>query len=140
MHHYWLAARFRSDRPARNPECRSAPSDGGPLIKSVYKWMTLSLASPAHGYGPGVGHLVDVDELVSARTMGQRLGFSGVHLVHYYFRSDASFPDPVYVVPDMARPLRLWCWPDVEAWWSTRPPRQAGPGRPALGRKGPSLS
>ncbi len=101
--------------------------------------MTLSLASAAHGYGPGVGRMVDVDELVSARTIAQRLGFSGVHLVHYYFRSDASFPDPVYVVPDMARPLRLWCWPDVEAWWGSRHHRQAGPGRTALGRKGSSL-
>ena len=74
-----------------------------------------------------MGRMVDVDQLASARTIAERLGFSGVHLVHYYFRSDDTFPEPVYVVPDMARPIRLWCWPDVQAWWANRHHRQARP-------------
>jgi hypothetical protein len=78
-----------------------------------------------------MGRMVDVDDLASARIIAERLGFSGVHLVHYYFRSDDTFPEPVYVVPDMARPLRLWCWPEVEAWWANRHHRQAR--RPAAG-------
>ncbi len=107
--------------------------------QSVYKWGHSSLASHAHGYGPGVGRRVDVDDLVSARVIADRLGFSGVHLVHYYFRSDETFPPPVYVVPDMARPIRLWCWPDVAAWWNKRHHRQARPGRGAAAlRRGPS--
>ena len=78
--------------------------------------------------------MVDVDELVSTRTIAERLGASVVRFVDYYLRTDATFPHRVYVVPDMARPLRLWCWPEVEAWWRSRSPdirpaRQVAPGR-----------
>ncbi len=66
--------------------------------------------------------MVDVDELLSTRTVAERLGVSGVHFVHYCLRTDATLPQPVYVVPDMARPLRLWCWPDIEARWRSRSP------------------
>lgn len=78
------------------------------------------------GYGDHVGRKIDVDQLVPAKVIAERLSFKGVQLVHYYFRSDPTFPAPVFTHPDAARPLRLWYWPDIEAWWadrSRRPPR-----------------
>lgn len=68
--------------------------------------------------------MVDVELLVSARDIAERLEFSRVQLVHYYFRSDDSFPSPVFTVADMARPLRLWYWPEIEEWWTQRRHRQ----------------
>lgn len=64
--------------------------------------------------------MVDVEHLVPARTIAERLGFKRVQLVHYYFRSDPTFPAPVFTLADAARPLRLWYWPDVEIWWADR--------------------
>ena len=64
--------------------------------------------------------MLDVDQLVAARDIAERLGFKRVQLVHYYFRSDPTFPAPVFTVAEAARPLRLWYWPDVESWWATR--------------------
>lgn len=98
-----------------------------------------SLAFAGDGYGADVGRMVDVDDLVSTKAIGERLGFNGRHTVHYLLRSDETFPEPVYVVPDATRPLRLWYWPDVEAWWSERqarrrrqpPPVESEPRAPA---------
>jgi hypothetical protein len=85
----------------------------------------LSLPLTADGYRAGVGRRVDVDHLVSARLIAERLGFKRVQVVHYFYRSDEDFPEPVFTLSEMARPVRLWYWPDIERWWRKRQRRQA---------------
>ncbi len=63
-----------------------------------------------------MGRMVDVDHLVPARLIAQRLRWKSVQSVHYYWRTDPTFPDPVYSLTENTGGLRLWCWPDVEAW------------------------
>jgi hypothetical protein len=84
-----------------------------------------SLPSRGDGYRADVGRRVDVDHLVSARVIAERLGFKRVQAVHYLFKADESFPQPVFTLSEMARPVRLWYWPDVERWWRKRQRRQA---------------
>jgi hypothetical protein len=67
-----------------------------------------------------VGRIVDVDHLVPARVIAERLRWKRVQLVHYYWRSDPSFPDPVYSLTESSGGVRLWCWPDVETWATGR--------------------
>lgn len=71
--------------------------------------------------------MVDVELLVSAKDIAERLGFKRVQLVHYYLRSDPTFPAAVYTVAEASRPLRLWYWPDVEAWSASRRRRPPSP-------------
>jgi hypothetical protein len=79
----------------------------------------------ADDYRAGVGRRVDVDQLVSARIIAERLEFKRVQLVHYFYRSDKDFPEPVFTLSEMARPVRLWYWPDIDRWWRKRQRRQA---------------
>ncbi len=65
---------------------------------------------------PAVGRRVDVDQLVVARTIAERLGFKRVQLVHYYYRSDDTFPRPVFTVSEGVGGALVWYWPDVERW------------------------
>jgi hypothetical protein len=83
-----------------------------------------SLPSRGDGYRADVGRRVDVDHLVSARVIAERLGFKRVQAVHYLFKADESFPQPVFTLSEMARPVRLWYWPDVERWWRMRQRRK----------------
>lgn len=88
-----------------------------------------------HGYGAAVGRVLDVDQLVPAKAIAERLGFSTVQLAYYYFRSDPTFPAPVFTLAEAARPLRLWYWPDVESWWATRRRRPPSAEAIALAKK-----
>lgn len=63
-----------------------------------------------------MGRMVDVDHLVPARLIAERMRWKRVQLVHYYWRSDPNFPPPVFSLTNEIGGLRLWCWPDVEAW------------------------
>lgn len=59
-----------------------------------------------------MGRQVDVEELVGAAEIADRLGLALGQTVHDWRRRHADFPQPV------AR-LRMgivWFWPDVEAW------------------------
>jgi len=60
--------------------------------------------------------MVDVDQLVSARVIALRLGWKSVASVHYYLRNDPKFPKPVFSLTNDIGGVRLWCWPDIEAW------------------------
>ena len=64
--------------------------------------------------------MVDVDDIVPSKVIADRLGFKGPQAIHYYLRSDPTFPQPLFVQPDAAHPFRLWYWPDIEAWWAVR--------------------
>ena len=59
-----------------------------------------------------MGRRVDVDDLVGAQEIADRLGVSRPQVVHEWRRRHADFPEPV-VTLTMGL---LWAWPDVEAW------------------------
>lgn len=63
-----------------------------------------------------MGRRVDVDQLVGAREIAARLGFKRTQVVHYFLRSDDSFPAPVFSITDTQGGARVWYWPDVERW------------------------
>ena len=62
-----------------------------------------------------MGRRVDVDLLVDAALITQRLHFKRVQMVHYFARADPAFPKPVFT-PDAATGSRIWYWPDVVRW------------------------
>ena len=63
-----------------------------------------------------MGRKVDVDQLVGAEEIAERLGLSSYQRVHELRRRNPDFPPPV------ARTKRtmIWTWPDVERWWKKR--------------------
>jgi hypothetical protein len=59
-----------------------------------------------------VGRKVDVNDLVGAQEIADRLGVSRSQVVHEWRRRGIGFPEPV-VTLSMGL---LWSWPDVEGW------------------------
>jgi predicted DNA-binding transcriptional regulator AlpA len=59
-----------------------------------------------------VGRRVDVDALVGAPDIAERLGVAHTETVHNWIRRYADFPQPVAIVSG----VRVWNWPDVRAW------------------------
>ncbi len=100
-----------------------APVVGVMGFSAIQHWLkgkALQLGLPgrrvrARGYGAAVGRQVDVEQLVAARTITDRLGYRNVQVLHFWRNTDDSFPEPVFVF-DGLRGARLWYWPDVEAW------------------------
>ncbi len=76
-----------------------------------------------------MGRRVDVDQLVGAREIAERLGFKRTQVVHYFLRSDDSFPPPVFSVTEAQGGARVWYWPDIKRW-ARRTGRWPGPDRP----------
>lgn len=64
-----------------------------------------------------VGRRVDVDQLVGATDIAERLGFARSQDVHHWRRRDPGFPEPVTVLGGGPRKgIYVWAWPDVAAW------------------------
>ena len=84
---------------------------------SLYTF-TLRLKVSIHGgdYREAMGRKLDVDLLVDARQIASRLGWPRPQLVHYFVRTDESFPEPVWAASDGRGGLRLWYWPEVDRW------------------------
>jgi hypothetical protein len=59
-----------------------------------------------------MGRRLDVDQLVGATEIADRLGVAHVESVHAWRRRHADFPAPVV---KLQRAL-VWYWPDVEKW------------------------
>jgi hypothetical protein len=59
-----------------------------------------------------MGRKVDVDDLVGAAEIADRLNVSHAETVHAWRRRYPDFPQPVV---HLQRAV-LWSWPDVEAW------------------------
>jgi predicted DNA-binding transcriptional regulator AlpA len=59
-----------------------------------------------------VGRRLDVDQLVGARDIAERLGLKHPQHVHSYRANDETFPEPVAQVG----PALVWYWPEVERW------------------------
>lgn len=58
-----------------------------------------------------MGRMVDVDHLVGATEIGQRLGIDR-RSVHQLRRRHADFPEPVAKLES----AMIWAWPEVERW------------------------
>jgi hypothetical protein len=59
-----------------------------------------------------VGRKIDVDDLVGAEEIAERLGIAHVETVHAWRRRHPEFPPPV----KQLRRAMIWSWPDVKAW------------------------
>jgi hypothetical protein len=69
---------------------------------------------------PAVGRKIDVENLVGAAEIAERLGFEP-RTVHAWTHRHADFPAPIAKL----RQAMIWNWPDVEAWArkTGRPPK-----------------
>lgn len=59
-----------------------------------------------------VGRKVDVDDIVGAAEIAERLGLANSQLVHVWRRRHDDFPEPVREL----KRAHVWAWPDVERW------------------------
>jgi hypothetical protein len=59
-----------------------------------------------------MGRKVDVDQLIGADGIAERLHLSRAQVVHVWRARHDDFPTPVY---QRGRAI-LWYWPDVERW------------------------
>lgn len=59
-----------------------------------------------------MGRKLDIDMLVGAVEIAQRLGVARPQVVHDWRRRHHDFPQPVTVVSRVS----LWYWPEVERW------------------------
>jgi hypothetical protein len=59
-----------------------------------------------------MGRAVDVNDLVGAAEIADRLGLAHAQTVHNYTRRYPDFPKPVARL----RQAMVWAWPDVEKW------------------------
>lgn len=59
-----------------------------------------------------MGRKLDVDDLVGAAEIAERLGLAQVQTVHTWRRRYEDFPEPVAQL----RQALIWSWQDIEAW------------------------
>ena len=59
-----------------------------------------------------MGRKLDVEMLVGAAEIAQRLGVARPQVVHDWRRRHADFPKPVTVLSHVG----IWYWPEVERW------------------------
>jgi len=59
-----------------------------------------------------MGRRVDVDDLVTAGQIAERLGLAFAETVYNWVNRYPEFPDPVWHVGR----IRLWLWSEVRAW------------------------
>jgi hypothetical protein len=59
-----------------------------------------------------MGRRLDVDKLVGAAEIADRLGITHPETVHAWRRRYPDFPQPVAHL----RQALIWHWPDVERW------------------------
>ena len=59
-----------------------------------------------------MGRKVDVEQLVGAAEIAERLGVKRPHLIHDWRRRYPEFPDPVLTL----KGTLVWLWGDVARW------------------------
>ncbi|MBF6557022.1 MAG: DNA-binding protein [Acidimicrobiales bacterium] len=59
-----------------------------------------------------MGRRIDVDDLVGAEQVAERLKLKKASLVHDWIRRDIGFPEPAAKLGS----IRVWAWPEVEKW------------------------
>jgi hypothetical protein len=67
---------------------------------------------PTGVYGVAMVRRVEVDQLVGAAEIADRLGLSVPQTVHDWRRRHADFPRPVAVL----KMGMVWNWPDISKW------------------------
>jgi len=55
---------------------------------------------------------VDVDQLVGAAEIAERLGVSNSQVIHVWRGRHSDFPEPI----TRLKTAMIWYWPDVEKW------------------------
>ena len=64
---------------------------------------------------------LDADQLVASGEIGGRLGVRRVQTVHWWRKSDATFPTPVAILgADSGRRTYIWHRPETKAWARSR--------------------
>lgn len=63
-----------------------------------------------------MGRRLDVDQLVGAAEIAERLGIPDSTGVHALRRRNDDFPEPVAKL----KTALIWFWPEVEAWAKAR--------------------
>ncbi len=64
-----------------------------------------------------MGRRLDVEQLVGASDIAQRLGMPRTQDVHTFRRRDPAFPEPVRILgAGPSRGIHVWYWPDIAAW------------------------
>ena len=76
--------------------------------------MRVIICNPwgSRAYDGGVGKKVDVEDLVGAAEIAQRLGVKRPHLIHDWRRRYSEFPKPVVQL----KGTLVWDWRDIECW------------------------
>lgn len=59
-----------------------------------------------------MGRKVDIDLLVGAAEVAERLGAASSQVIHVWRGRDETFPKPVMRL----KSALIWYWPDVEKW------------------------
>ena len=59
-----------------------------------------------------MGKKVDVDDLVGAHEIAQRLGVARPQVVHEWRRRHADFPEPIANL----KTALIWDWADITRW------------------------
>ena len=59
-----------------------------------------------------MGRRVDVDQLVGAAEIADRLGVSNSQVIHVWRGRHPDFPKPIMKL----KTAMIWYWPDVENW------------------------
>jgi hypothetical protein len=59
-----------------------------------------------------MGRRVDVDQLVGAAEIAERLGVSNSQVIHVWRGRHPDFPEPITKL----KTAMIWYWPDVEKW------------------------
>lgn len=62
-----------------------------------------------------MGRKVDVDDLVGAAEIAERLGVKRPHLIHDWRRRHPEFPQPVVEL----KGTLIWLWPEIRRWATT---------------------
>ena len=59
-----------------------------------------------------MGRRINVDDLVTATDIAERLGVKRAQVVHDWRRRHTDFPEPLVTRPRVL----LWAWKDVKEW------------------------
>ena len=78
---------------------------------SVKRHRTLTVSGSVDTLAP-MGRKIDIDLLVGAAEIAERLGAANSHVVHVWRHRHSDFPEPVASL----KTALIWYWPDIEAW------------------------
>jgi len=59
-----------------------------------------------------MGRRVDVEQLVGAAEIAERLGVANSQVIHVWRGRHPDFPEPITKL----KTAMIWYWPDVERW------------------------